>query len=85
MILYKGFRIFVFSDTHGMHEKVTVPPDADILICVGDVESDSCDLTSFKSSCCKTNGLFLMGWFSTPWMQGRGCSVLRTFLMTWTF
>lgn len=49
MILYKGYRIFAFSDTHGMHEKVTVPPNADILICVGDVESDSCDLTSFMS------------------------------------
>ncbi len=49
MILYKECRIFAFSDTHGMHEKVTVPPDVDILICAGDVESDSCDLTSFMS------------------------------------
>ncbi|MDO4310975.1 MAG: hypothetical protein Q4C43_09715 [Prevotella sp.] len=49
MILYKGYRIFAFSDTHGLHEKVAVPSGTDILICAGDVESDSCCLASFLS------------------------------------
>lgn len=40
MIRYKGFNIFAFSDTHGKHEEVQIPPDTDILICAGDVETD---------------------------------------------
>ena len=30
MIRYKGFNIFAFSDTHGKHEEVQIPPDTDI-------------------------------------------------------
>ena len=28
--------IFAFSDTHGMYRRLTIPADADILICAGD-------------------------------------------------
>lgn len=47
MIVYKGYRIFAFSDTHGMHEKLLIPSQIDILICAGDVETDSCNLRAF--------------------------------------
>lgn len=47
MIRYKGYRIFAFSDTHGMHEKLSIPAHIDILICAGDVETDSCNLQTF--------------------------------------
>lgn len=47
MISYKGYRIFAFSDTHGMHEKLPIPSQIDILICAGDVETDSCNLRGF--------------------------------------
>ena len=30
MIRYKGFNIFAFSDTHGKHKEVQIPPDTDI-------------------------------------------------------
>lgn len=36
LIEYKGYRIFAFSDTHGMCRRLTVPSDADTLICAGD-------------------------------------------------
>ena len=36
---YKGHRIFAFSDTHGMHRRLHVPEEADILLCAGDVVS----------------------------------------------
>ena len=36
LIEYKGHRIFAFSDTHGMYRRLTVPADADILICADD-------------------------------------------------
>lgn len=36
IIPYKNHSIFVFSDTHGMHSRLTIPSEADILICAGD-------------------------------------------------
>lgn len=36
IIDYKGHRIFAFSDTHGMYRRLTIPAEADILICAGD-------------------------------------------------
>ena len=49
LIEYKGHKIFAFSDTHGMYRRLTVPADADILICAGDAcEGFSADsLTDF--------------------------------------
>lgn len=35
-IEYKSHKIFAFSDTHGMYRWLSVPADADILICAGD-------------------------------------------------
>ena len=32
--------IFAFSDTHGSHRKISVPEEADILICAGDAVED---------------------------------------------
>ncbi|MEG1574649.1 MAG: metallophosphoesterase [Bacteroidales bacterium] len=42
-IKYKGHSIFAFSDTHGYHQKMIVPPDTEILICAGDVTSGFSD------------------------------------------
>lgn len=39
-INYKGHRIFAFSDTHGMHRRLGIPADTDILVCAGDGTSD---------------------------------------------
>lgn len=40
LVPYKNHQIFAFSDTHGMHSCLTIPSEADILICAGDgVES----------------------------------------------
>lgn len=36
IIPYKNHQIFAFSDTHGMHSRLTIPTGADILICAGD-------------------------------------------------
>lgn len=36
LIEYKGHKIFAFADTHGMYRRMTVPTEADILICAGD-------------------------------------------------
>lgn len=36
LIEYKGHKIFAFSDTHGMYRRLSVPVDADILVCAGD-------------------------------------------------
>ena len=36
IIDYKGHNIFAFSDTHGMYRRLSIPADADILICSGD-------------------------------------------------
>lgn len=36
IIPYKNHKIFAFSDTHGMHSQLTIPSEADILICSGD-------------------------------------------------
>ena len=35
-INYKGQSIFAFSDTHGMHRKLSIPDGADIMVCAGD-------------------------------------------------
>lgn len=37
IIDYKGHRIFIFSDTHGCHQKLSIPENIEILICAGDV------------------------------------------------
>lgn len=36
---YKEHRIFAFSDSHGMHKRLHIPEEADILLCAGDVVS----------------------------------------------
>lgn len=36
LIPYKKHQIFAFSDTHGMHSRITIPSEADILICAAD-------------------------------------------------
>ena len=36
IISYKGHKIFAFSDTHGMYRRLSIPADADILVCAGD-------------------------------------------------
>ena len=33
---FKAHKIFAFSDTHGMYRRLSIPTDADILICAGD-------------------------------------------------
>lgn len=33
---YKNQKIFAFSDTHSMEYRLEIPPDTDILVCVGD-------------------------------------------------
>lgn len=33
---YKNHKIFAFSDTHGMHHKLEIPENINILICAGD-------------------------------------------------
>ena len=35
-IEYNSHKICAFSDTHGMYRRLTIPSDADILICAGD-------------------------------------------------
>jgi hypothetical protein len=37
IIKYQNKNIFAFSDTHGRHGELEIPPDADMLICAGDV------------------------------------------------
>ena len=32
-IEYKNHKIFAFSDTHGLNDRLEIPKDADILIC----------------------------------------------------
>ena len=36
VIRYNGHTTFAFSDTHGMYRRLSVPDEADILICAGD-------------------------------------------------
>jgi len=36
IIEYKAHKIFAFSDTHGMYRRLSIPADANILICAGD-------------------------------------------------
>ena len=41
-IEYKNHKIFAFSDTHGLNDRLEMPKDADILICAGDcIEEDN--------------------------------------------
>lgn len=67
MILdYKGKRLFAFSDTHGMHRKLSIPEGTDILICAGDVVSDFqedglSDFFHWFSSCPAQLRLFVPG------------------------
>ena len=63
---YKGKHLFVFSDTHGMHRKLSIPKGTDILICVGDVVSDFqkdglSDFLDWFSSCPAQLRLFVPG------------------------
>lgn len=39
-INYKNKKIFAFSDTHGMNNRLEIPEDVDILICCGDCTLD---------------------------------------------
>ena len=63
---YKGKGLFAFSDTHGMHRKLSIPKGADILICAGDVVSDFqenglSDFFDWFSSCPAQFRLFVPG------------------------
>ena len=63
---YKGKGLFAFSDTHGMHRKLSIPKGADILICAGDVVSDFqenglSDFFDWFSSCPAQLRLFVPG------------------------
>lgn len=40
LINYKNKKIFAFSDTHGMNNRLEIPEDVDILICCGDCARD---------------------------------------------
>lgn len=40
LINYKNKKIFAFSDTHGMNNRLEIPEDVDILICCGDCTRD---------------------------------------------
>ena len=62
----KGKHLFAFSDTHGMHRKLSIPKDTDILICAGDVVSDFqenglSDFFDWFSSCPAQLRLFVPG------------------------
>lgn len=41
MMIVGGVKIFAFSDTHGLHRKMLVPCDADVVICAGDAVEDN--------------------------------------------
>ncbi len=41
MININSHTIFAFSDTHGNHRKISLPEEADILICAGDAVEDN--------------------------------------------
>lgn len=63
---YKRKHLFAFSDTHGMHRKLSIPKDTDILICAGDVVSDFqedglSDFFDWFSSCPTQLRLFVPG------------------------
>ena len=49
VIPFKGHTIFAFSDTHGMYRRLSIPADADILICAGDASEgfNPADLQDF--------------------------------------
>ena len=36
VIPFKGHTVFAFADTHGLYRRLSIPADADILICAGD-------------------------------------------------
>lgn len=36
VIPFKGHTVFAFADTHGMYRRLSIPAEADILICAGD-------------------------------------------------
>ena len=63
---YKRKHLFAFSDTHGMHRKLSIPKGTDILICAGDVVSDFqedglSDFFDWFSSCPTQLRLFVPG------------------------
>jgi predicted phosphohydrolase len=41
LINYKNNKIFVFSDSHGLHKHLDIPQDTDITICLGDAVEDN--------------------------------------------
>ena len=41
--LDNGKRIFAFSDTHGLHRKLVIPEETEILVCAGEAVEDSLD------------------------------------------
>ena len=43
LINYKNNKIFVFSDSHGLHKHLDIPHDTDITICLGDAVEDNLD------------------------------------------
>ena len=43
LINYKNNKIFVFSDSHGLHKQLDIPQDTDITICLGDAVEDNLD------------------------------------------
>lgn len=43
LINYKNNKIFVFSDSHGLHKHLDIPQDTDITICLGDAVEDNLD------------------------------------------
>ena len=47
LINYKNKKIFAFSDTHGMNNRLKIPEDVDILICCGDCARDGAVLSYF--------------------------------------
>ena len=63
---YKGKCLFAFSDTHGMHRKLSIPKGTDILICAGDVvagfrENEMSDVFDWFSACLAQLRLFVPG------------------------
>ena len=48
--LDNGKRIFAFSDTHGLHRKLVIPEETEILVCAGDAVEDSLDPEDYTDS-----------------------------------
>lgn len=55
LIEHKGLKLFIFSDTHGMHHQLEIPGNVDILICAGDAVEDNLNPNDY---------LEFLNWFS---------------------